>query len=352
MASRPAISVRVVGISSASAPSCSGVSESAALVKPADADAASSAAASPWISARHLPRQALLTGALLRRPGVLGGDGVDVLDRNERELQQVALDIGVGQVDEVLIERVGRRARGIEEQRPVDALAELLAVRARDEGHRQTVDGRAGTPAHEVDAGRDVAPLIRAARLQLAVQVLVQPRVVVGLQQHVAELRERDAVLARDAAPDRLLGEHVVDRDVLADVAQEVEHAQRLGPVAVVHEARLARPRLEVEERRELCLDRLRVAAERLAVEQVALLAATARVADHPRGPARERDREVAGELEAAQEQQRDEVARCAGCRRSDRSRRRAPSAPGRDARAVRPGRCDPGAARARAGRR
>ena len=34
--------------------------------------------------------------------------------------------------------------------------------------------------------------------------------------------------------PHRLLGHHLVDGDVLADVAQELEHADRLGPVGVV----------------------------------------------------------------------------------------------------------------------
>ncbi len=67
-------------------------------------------------------------------------------------------------------------------------------------------------------------------------------------------------------------------------------------------------PGLEVEEGRELLLDGGGVAAERLAVEQVALLAAPARVADHARRAAGERDREVAGELEAPQQQQRHEV--------------------------------------------
>ena len=73
--------------------------------------------------------------------------------------------------------------------------------------------------------GDDVAPLIGAADLDLAAVVLVQPEVVVGLQQHVAELGERDPVLALEARLDRLLGQHLVDRDVLADVAQELEEA-------------------------------------------------------------------------------------------------------------------------------
>ena len=58
----------------------------------------------------------------------------------------------------------------------------------------------AGLAPDQVDAGDDVAPLVGATDLDGAVEVLVQPQVVVGLQQHVAELGERDAVLGVDRA--------------------------------------------------------------------------------------------------------------------------------------------------------
>ena len=75
--------------------------------------------------------------------------------------------------------------------------------------------------------GGDVAPLVGAAHLQLDVLVLAEPPEVVGLEQHVAELGVGDPVLALHAVPDRLLGHHLVDGHVLADVAEEVEHADR-----------------------------------------------------------------------------------------------------------------------------
>ena len=95
----------------------------------------------------------------------------------------------------------------------------------------------------QVDAGDDVAPLVGSADLDRAAEVVVQPQVVVGLQQHVAELGERDAVLGVDPHLDALAGEHLVDRDVLADVAQELEDRDRLRPVAVVDEFAPARRR-------------------------------------------------------------------------------------------------------------
>ena len=90
--------------------------------------------------------------------------------------------------------------------------------------------------ADEVDAGEDVAQLVGPADLQLAAEVVVQPQVVVGLQQHVAELGVGDALLGLQADPHALAGEHLVDRGVLADVAQELEQRDRLRPVAVVDE--------------------------------------------------------------------------------------------------------------------
>ena len=48
-------------------------------------------------------------------------------------------------------------------------------------------------------------------------------------------------MLGLQPGPDALAGHHLVDRGVLADVAEELEQRQRLRPVAVVDEpARLA----------------------------------------------------------------------------------------------------------------
>ena len=102
------------------------------------------------------------------------------------------------------------------------------------------MDRHAVSAADEVDARKDVAPLVGAADLQLATVVLVQPPVVVGLQQHVRELGVRDAVLALDPGADRLAGEHLVDGDVLADVAEEGQQRDVTGPLVVVDERPLA----------------------------------------------------------------------------------------------------------------
>ena len=60
-----------------------------------------------------------------------------------------------------------------------------------------------------------------------------QVQVVLALQQQVAELGVGHA-LGGQPPLDRLAGQHDVDREVLADVAQELQHRLRAGPVEVV----------------------------------------------------------------------------------------------------------------------
>ena len=154
----------------------------------------------------------------------------------------------------------------------------------------------------------DVAPLVGAAHLQLDVVVLAEVPEVVGLEQHVAELGVGDPVLALHAVPDRVLGHHLVDGHVLADVTEEVEHSDRGGPVGVVDQGGLQWPGLEVQQALELHLDGRDVVVERVPVEQVALLAATAGVADHPGGTAGQRERSVTGQLQPAQRELPEQV--------------------------------------------
>ena len=88
-------------------------------------------------------------------------------------------------------------------------------------GHTSPCAFAAAQLADQIDAGGDVAPLIAAAHLQTAAVAIEQLQEVVGLQQQVAELGERDAFLALEPPVHRLLLQHVVDGEVLAGVAQE-----------------------------------------------------------------------------------------------------------------------------------
>ena len=90
-------------------------------------------------------------------------------------------------------------------------------------GQVSAIELRRAHPAAEVDAVDDVAPLVRAAHLQDAAVALVQLDEVVGLQDHVVEFEERQLLLALEPQLDAVEGKHAVDREVPADVAQEVD---------------------------------------------------------------------------------------------------------------------------------
>jgi hypothetical protein len=169
------------------------------------------------------------------------------------------------------------------------------------------VDGPLAGAAHQVDAGEDVPPLVGPADLQLDGLVVVEPEVVVGLEQHVGELGEGDPLLALHAGADRLPGHHLVHGHVAADVPEELDEGELRGPVPVVHEGR-PRGALHVEDPRHLSRDGGHVGRQRGLVEQVALLRAARGVADHAGGATGEGDGAVAGVLEPPQDQQADEV--------------------------------------------
>ena len=73
--------------------------------------------------------------------------------------------------------------------------------------------------ADQLQAGGHVSPLVRPAHLQLDAAGAVQVQEVGGLKKHVAELGVAQPGLHTDL--DRVLGQHVRDRQVLADVPQE-----------------------------------------------------------------------------------------------------------------------------------
>ena len=122
-------------------------------------------------------------------------------------------------------------------------------------------------------------------------------------------------VAALQPAFDRILGQHHVDRKVLADVAQEIEIAEAAHPVVVVHQQGRRSARVEIEQRPHLRFDAGDVGAQRVDREQVALLALAAGVADHAGGAADQRDRADARRAESAAASSA--ASRCPTCRLS-----------------------------------
>ena len=210
--------------------------------------------------------------------------------------------------DPVLEEPVRARPRRVQPHGPRLGLAELGPVGLQDQGRGEAVGLPASQPPDQVDALGDVAPLVAAPELEPATVVVEQMEEVVGLQQHVAELREGDAVLAAlQPGAHRLLPDHLVDREVLAHVAQEV--GQRVGaePAGVVEQQPM--PIGEVDEPLELAPDGLAVGLEPLRVRECPLVLLAARVADQARSPAHQGDRTVPGLLDAPHRAQLEEAA-------------------------------------------
>ena len=141
----------------------------------------------------------------------------------------------------------------------------------------------------ELGAARDVAPLVAAAELQRDAVVTEKVEEVQRLQQDVAELGVADAGF--QTRPHHVAGQHPVDREMLADVTQEVDR-RHSGPVVVVDHGGRVGP-LEGEERLDLAAYPLHPVLDRVQGVEIAL-AGVLRVPDHSGGATDEGVRRVA----------------------------------------------------------
>ena len=176
-------------------------------------------------------------------------------------------------------------------------------------------------PPAEIDAADDVAPLVGAAHLQHAAVAAVELDEVVGLQDHVVEFEERQFLLALEPQLHRIEGEHAVDREVAADVAQEVDVVERVQPVGIVGHDRVAAGILEFEELGENGADALEIFVDEFVGQQAAAFVLAGGVADPRRAAAHQRDRAVAGLLQPVEHhdrQQRADVQRRRGAVEAD----------------------------------
>ena len=141
----------------------------------------------------------------------------------------------------------------------------------------------------QIDPRGDVPPLIAAAHLDGALLFAEQVQEVVRLQQHVAEFGVGDAGV--EARLHRLLLQHQIDGEVLADVPQESDERLLLQPVGIVEHEGPRLFRVEIEEPAHLIALVLQVVADLLLGEEGALILLAARVADHPGAAAHQHDR-------------------------------------------------------------
>ena len=160
----------------------------------------------------------------------------------------------------------------------------------------------------QVGPGDDIAPLVRTADLQDAAVTLVEFGKVVTLQQAVGEFGVGNPlILAHQTLLHRFFLDHGIDREVLANVAQEFKAVHAAEPVVIIgHHGRVRA--VEVEEGRHLVADFADPAGDDLRRIELALGRLEAGIADHARGAADQRDRLVPSLLETSEDQHRDQM--------------------------------------------
>ena len=162
-------------------------------------------------SRRDVTRKCALGGAGLGTRRKLGLEALDALAVELGEPAQVRADVPVVRVEPVLVERERRRPLRVEPDRVARvALAELGARWREQELVGQPVSRLLrgvlpypARPPDQLEPGGDVAPLVGAAHLQLDAHRPVQVPEVVRLEEHVAELGERQPAV--EAHLDRVL---------------------------------------------------------------------------------------------------------------------------------------------------
>jgi hypothetical protein len=230
----------------------------------------------------------------------------DLIEAEEGEELEVALHVAVVGVDPELVELVRAGALRVEPHVAALALAELGPRGRGDQGEDHPVRLCALPPADQLDPGGDVPPLVAAAHLHLALLGPEEVPEVVGLDQHVAELGVGDAHF--HPAAHRFLLEHVAQREMLPDVAEEVHQGNATQPVGVVPHPGGVGP-LEREEARQLPREAPGVPVDLLQAQDRPLLALPAGVTDHPRPAADQRDGRVPVTLEPGEAHHRHQAA-------------------------------------------
>jgi hypothetical protein len=185
-------------------------------------------------------------------------------------------------------------------------LAHLAAGGGRQQRRRQREQLNVDQPAAEVDAVDDISPLVGSAHLQNTAVALVKLHEVVGLQNHVIELKKRQRLLTLEAKLHRIERQHLVDGEMAPDVAQEGNVMQLVEPLGVVRHDGAS---VEIEKAGEDAADGGDIALDLGVAEQRAGCVLARRVADLARAATHQRDRAMAGLLEPPQHHDRQQIA-------------------------------------------
>ena len=204
---------------------------------------------------RDLLGQLFLQQTLCRVLLVRAGDIGDLGSRKKREDLDPFHVIFITGIQPELIELIGACFFRIQPYVALFRFPEFPTIGFGDQRTGKGIGLTAGLASDQFGARDDIAPLVAATHLEFAFLVLMEPVVVISLHQLVGEFGITESGFALDPFAHTVLGHHVVDRDVLADVTQELEDRERGGPVVIVDEPRRIRGHAEVEELGQLRLD-------------------------------------------------------------------------------------------------
>jgi len=120
--------------------------------------------------------------------------------------------------------------------------------------------------------------LIRAAHLQDAAVALVEFDEVIALQDHVVELQEGERLLALEPQFHAVHGQHAIDREVPADLAQERDVPEARQPIIVIDHERAGGAVVEAQVVTEDLADAGNVGVDLLVGEKLARFVAPRRI--------------------------------------------------------------------------
>ena len=120
------------------------------------------------------------------------------------------------------------------------------------------------------------------------------------MHQLVGELRKGHTVaLAVETFFHGILGHHIVDGNVLADVADKLQKTELAHPLVVIDEnSAVGLIRVKLEEFAQLFFYTSLIVLQRLFIQQITFLRLSGGVADHASGTAQQRDGAMAAALE------------------------------------------------------
>ena len=206
--------------------------------------------------ARHLLCQHVLGARRFTAVFVFFFQSIDLRHVHKGEELEEAIDISIRGVDPELVEFVRTGFLRIQPHGAAFGFTEFGAVCFGDQRNRQAKHLVLVQATGQIDTGGDVAPLVGAADLQRYAVQLVQAGKVVPLQQVVGELGKGDTLIVTiQTLLHRFFVNHLVNREVFTDIAQEGQHVHAAKPVIVVRRDRRVVATVKIKERGHLFAD-------------------------------------------------------------------------------------------------